>query len=163
MKPRGPTAMLLSNVPTSGFSAWLSILCFYLRLAFNLVTWVLHFKEVVSLHLSALFDCNQFSDFSFFFSGWGAFRARAAFGVLAENSVVLWRIRWGSCVNLVELMMQCTPPASKRLVPICLFRASSQWFFSPGHSGFFPQGKNRLQPLHWHDLFVSSVRFGNSH
>ena len=31
------------------------------------------------------------------------------------------------------------------------------------HSGFFPQGKNRLQPLRWHDLFVSSVRFGNSH
>ena len=32
-----------------------------------------------------------------------------------------------------------------------------------GHSGFFPQGKNRLRPLRWHDLFVSSVRFGNSH
>ena len=29
-----------------------------------------------------------------------------------------------------------------------------------GHSGFFPQGKNRLRPLRWHDLFVSSVRFG---
>ena len=59
---------------------------------------------------------------------------RATFGVLAENSVVLWRIglRWGSCVNLVELMMQCTPPASTRLVPVCLFRASSPWFFSPG-------------------------------
>ena len=27
--------------------------------------------------------------------------------------------------------MQCTPPASKRLVPVCLFRASSPWFFSP--------------------------------
>ena len=24
------------------------------------------------------------------------------------------------------------------------------------HSGFFPQGKNRLRPLRWHDLFVSS-------
>ena len=23
--------------------------------------------------------------------------------------------------------------------------------------------KNRLRPLRWHDLFVSSVRFGNSH
>ena len=30
-----------------------------------------------------------------------------------------------------------------------------------GHSGFFPQGKNRLRPLRWHDIFVSSVRFGN--
>ena len=31
-----------------------------------------------------------------------------------------------------------------------------------GHSGFFPQDKTRLRPLRWHDLFVSSVRFGNS-
>ena len=50
---------------------------------------MLHYvKEVVSLHLSALFECNQFSDFSLF-SGWVVFRARATFGVLAENSVVL--------------------------------------------------------------------------
>ena len=28
-------------------------------------------------------------------------------------------------------MMQCTPLASTRLVPVCLFRASSPWFFSP--------------------------------
>ena len=27
-------------------------------------------KEVVSLHLSPLFECNQFSDYSLFFSGW---------------------------------------------------------------------------------------------
>ena len=133
VKPCGPTAMLLSNVPTSGFSAWLSILCFYLRLAFILVTWVLHYckRSGFSLHLSAFFKCTVIHFWTFlFFSGWGVSRARATFGVLAENSVVLWRIRWGSCVNLVELMMQCTPPASKRLVSVCLFRASSPWFFS---------------------------------
>ena len=45
-------------------------------------------KELVSLHLSALFECNNFSDFSFV-CGWGVFRARGTFGVLAENSVVL--------------------------------------------------------------------------
>ena len=44
---------------------------------------------MISLHLSALFECNQFSDFFTFFSEWGFFRACATFGVLAENSVVL--------------------------------------------------------------------------
>ena len=27
--------------------------------------------------------------------------------------------------------MQCIPPGSKRFVSVCLFRASSPWFFSP--------------------------------
>ena len=37
--------------------------------------------------------------------------------------------------------MQCTPPASKRLVPVCLFRASSLWFFSPGTPASFHKVK----------------------
>ena len=55
--------------------------------------------------------------------------------------------------------MQCTPPAwsaSKRLVSVCLFRASSSWFFSPGTPASFHKVKTRLRPLHWHDLFVST-------
>ena len=37
--------------------------------------------------------------------------------------------------------MQCTPPASKRLVSVCLFRASSLWFFSPGTPASFHKVK----------------------
>ena len=37
--------------------------------------------------------------------------------------------------------MQCTPPASMRLVPVCLFRASSPWFFSPGTPASFHKVK----------------------
>ena len=37
--------------------------------------------------------------------------------------------------------MQCTPPASKWLVPVCLFRASSLWFFSPGTPASFHKVK----------------------
>ena len=46
-------------------------------------------------------------------------------------------------MNLVELMMQCTPPASKRLVSVCLFRASSPWtwFFSSGTQASFHKVK----------------------
>ena len=37
--------------------------------------------------------------------------------------------------------MQCTPTASKRLVSVCLFRASSPWFFSPGTPASFHKVK----------------------
>ena len=37
--------------------------------------------------------------------------------------------------------MQCTPPASKRLVPVCLTRESLPWFFSPGTLASFHKVK----------------------
>ena len=37
--------------------------------------------------------------------------------------------------------MQCTPPTSKRLVPVCLTRASSPWFFSLGTPASFHKVK----------------------
>ena len=46
------------------------------------------------LYILALYlNVNNFQTFLSFFSGWVFFRACATFGVLAENSVVLWRIR----------------------------------------------------------------------
>ena len=43
--------------------------------------------------------------------------------------------------KFVELMMQCTPPASKGLVPVCLFRASWLLFISPGTPASFHKVK----------------------
>ena len=54
--------------------------------------------------------------------------------------------------------MQGTPPASKRLVPVCLFRASSLWLFSPGTPASFHKVKTDSD--RYPDLFVFSVRFG---
>ena len=45
-------------------------------------------EEVVSLHLSALFKCNQFSDFYFLGGGWGG---GGGGGVLSMCDF------WGSC------------------------------------------------------------------
>ena len=61
-----PTTILLFNVPLFVFSAWLSIL--YVLYATGIQSSSLSvtlntLKEVVSLHLSALLECNQSSDF----------------------------------------------------------------------------------------------------
>ena len=68
------------------------------------------------------------------------------FQVLVENSVLLWRICWGSCVNLVMLMMQCTSPASSGFCRFVFSQQARCGSFS-GRCGFFPQVIKALRKL----------------
>ena len=85
-------------------------------------------------------------------------------------------------------MKQCTPPASlgnlfvigfrpmaadlcpgrlrqigNMSVLVCLYTEQACFSSPSRHSGSSSAFKYRLRPLHWHDTFVTSVRFGNSH
>ena len=56
--------------------------------------------------------------------------------------------------------MQCTPPASKWLVSVCLFQASTPWFFSLGTPAIFLSivtGSLKLEH------YTRGCEFGNFH
>ena len=112
---------------------------------------------MVSLHLSALFDCNQFSDFSFFFSGWGGF----------PSTCGIWGSCWEQCCSMTHtLRLLCRFSRADDAEYPSSFKAACYGLSVPsklavvlfsGHYGFFPQGKNRLW-LAWPIRLQRTVR-----